>query len=132
MTAATAAQLVSHRAYYVRNKAKVLAQQRIWRTRQDPILIAEKNRAWRAANQDKVQAQHHKRRGHPAPLRPKPETCEVCGQPPGFHPLGLEHDHITGAFRGWLCSNCNTAIGLVKESPTLLRDLALYLEGKLL
>ena len=35
-----------------------------------------------------------------------------------------DHDHKTGKLRGLLCTNCNTALGLLKESPErLLRAL---------
>ena len=60
--------------------------------------------------------------------RPRPEICEVCGQK-GMKRNGitLDHNHKTGKFRGWLCSNCNTALGLVKENPQILQALIKYL-----
>jgi hypothetical protein len=42
--------------------------------------------------------------------------------------LTLDHDHATGIVRGMLCWQCNTALGLVDDDPTLLRKLAEYLE----
>jgi hypothetical protein len=61
--------------------------------------------------------------------RPRPEVCEICNQP-GDSKVGIhwDHDHATGAFRGWLCGKCNRALGLVGENPELLRALADYLE----
>ena len=49
--------------------------------------------------------------------------CAVCGNKDwngrGPH---VDHDHITGMVRGILCSNCNAALGQVKDSiPTLER-----------
>lgn len=62
--------------------------------------------------------------------RPRPATCEICG---GANPSGkrmhFDHRHATGLFRGWLCSGCNLALGLVRDSPTLLRKLASYVEN---
>lgn len=62
--------------------------------------------------------------------RPKPETCDVCSLP-GDAKVGIhwDHNHGTGKFRGWLCGSCNRALGLVKDSPELLRKLADYLEN---
>jgi len=57
--------------------------------------------------------------------RPKPKHCEVCGS------IGImcyDHDHKTGKFRGWLCSNCNTALGHIKDNPETLTSLANYLK----
>ena len=61
---------------------------------------------------------------------PQPDTCEVCGKPPyGKSPtLHFDHCHTTGAFRGWLCVGCNTALGSAFDDPTILRKLADYLE----
>lgn len=63
---------------------------------------------------------------------PMPEDgrCEVCGvQPPNWG-LCLDHDHDTGAFRGWLCNQCNGAMGFAGDDPERLRALADYLDRK--
>jgi endogenous inhibitor of DNA gyrase (YacG/DUF329 family) len=62
--------------------------------------------------------------------RPKPTNCEICNAPESNFKKGLQydHDHNTGKFRGWLCSNCNTALGLVKDNKQILQELIKYLE----
>jgi len=40
----------------------------------------------------------------------------------------MDHCHTTGIFRGLLCSDCNVAIGILRDSPETLRRLAAYLE----
>jgi hypothetical protein len=57
--------------------------------------------------------------------RLKPAACEICG---GSGRICFDHDHTTGKFRGWLCSHCNSILGLVDESAERLLKLALYLE----
>lgn len=47
--------------------------------------------------------------------------------PPGKH-LHVDHNHKTGAIRWLLCSNCNTALGLLKDNLTILRNLINLLE----
>ena len=42
--------------------------------------------------------------------------------------LAGDHCHKTGKLRGLLCTQCNTAIGLMKDSPTRLRAAVEYLE----
>jgi hypothetical protein len=58
-------------------------------------------------------------------LPKKPEVCDSCGED---KPLQFDHDHVTGKFRGWICLNCNRAIGLAKDNPETLRMMAQYLE----
>lgn len=58
--------------------------------------------------------------------------CAICGrQPPGddsFHKyLAVDHCHKTGAVRGLLCTQCNTAIGLFAEDSSRLLHAAAYL-----
>ena len=60
--------------------------------------------------------------------RPRPTECEVCGGTSGG--IHFDHDHVTGEFRGWLCGNCNTALGLLKDDTERLHLLAQYLETK--
>ena len=40
--------------------------------------------------------------------------------------LCLDHDHKTGKFRGWLCTRCNRAAGLLSESVEVISGLAEY------
>jgi hypothetical protein len=57
--------------------------------------------------------------------------CGSCGgeQSPEKLILCLDHCHATGKVRGLLCSNCNRAIGLMKDDPRILRAAADYLEA---
>jgi hypothetical protein len=52
--------------------------------------------------------------------------CAICGTLDGR--LYGDHDHNTGKPRSVLCMGCNTAIGLMRESPEFLRKAALYIE----
>lgn len=56
--------------------------------------------------------------------------CHICGVPDTecLRTLCMDHDHSTGQFRGWACDPCNTGIGKFKDSPTILRAAARYLE----
>ena len=61
--------------------------------------------------------------------RPCPNFCECCGRP--HSNLRYDHDHETGAFRGWLCDNCNTAIGKLGDTVDGLQRAIEYLRGEL-
>jgi hypothetical protein len=50
--------------------------------------------------------------------------CLICGSE---EKLCLDHDHITGAIRGCLCSFCNTGLGYFKDSTELLQKAIFYL-----
>lgn len=59
--------------------------------------------------------------------------CAICGVIPdgnaaksydGFH---VDHNHVTGRVRGLLCGNCNTGIGMLKESEVVLQSAIQYL-----
>lgn len=57
--------------------------------------------------------------------RPKPLTCEVCG---AGGKIFYDHDHVTGKFRGWLCMQCNLALGHARDNTALLYKLIKYLD----
>ena len=55
--------------------------------------------------------------------------CMTCGRErredeKDFH---IDHDHVTGAYRGLLCPRCNTSLGYAEESPALLASWIVYL-----
>lgn len=61
--------------------------------------------------------------------------CAACGEAEtypatngGTRDLAIDHCHTTGKIRGLLCHRCNAVLGYCKDSPDLLRRLALYLE----
>ena len=56
-------------------------------------------------------------------------VCEICGKvPESKHGIVVDHCHDSNRVRGLLCNPCNTALGLMKDSPENLRLAALYLE----
>lgn len=62
--------------------------------------------------------------------------CYICGSE-GFmigknnhtEKLAVDHCHESGAVRKLLCHNCNRALGLMQDSPSLLRLAADYIEA---
>jgi hypothetical protein len=57
-------------------------------------------------------------------------VCAICHRQPG-NGLSVDHCHATGVVRGLLCTRCNTSIGRMKDSPSLLRAAAAYLEERM-
>ena len=56
------------------------------------------------------------------------QRCEICGtREDRSSQLHLDHCHASGAFRGWLCGNCNKTLGLMKDDGDRLRAAAAYL-----
>ncbi len=41
----------------------------------------------------------------------------------------LDHNHVTGEIRGWICSPCNVSLGAFGDDPDRLRRAIKYLEG---
>lgn len=62
------------------------------------------------------------------------EACDTCRRPLALDAQSvkdrphIDHDHETGLVRAILCGPCNTALGLVKDTPEILRRMADYLE----
>lgn len=55
-------------------------------------------------------------------------VCRICRVKPPGKELAVDHCHRTGIIRGLLCQPCNTALGMFKDDPSLLREAANYLE----
>lgn len=62
------------------------------------------------------------------------DVCDICHRPETqmragvVRKLNKDHDHITGEWRGLLCSRCNKAIGLFSDNVELLKRAIEYLE----
>lgn len=61
---------------------------------------------------------------------PENGLCEICESEPikPYGRLSLDHDHKTGGFRGFICSNCNMGLGLLKDNLTVLQSAIEYLQ----
>lgn len=86
-------------------------------------------RAYRAEFPEKVLAADRKAKGLPEPGYSAPEACEICGLRSDMN-LCLDHEHLTGAFRGWLCRNCNVGLGHFRDNPEALEKAAQYLRDR--
>lgn len=111
------------------NKAEYMREYR----RRNPAKVNATNQRYRARNKEKYRAMSTaaswRRNNFPTPTRPRPEICECCGLVPnGRGTLHLDHDHVTGEFRGWLCYKCNAAIGLLGDNVAGVRAALIYLE----
>lgn len=54
--------------------------------------------------------------------------CAICFKTNDGKPLFVDHDHTTNKIRELLCSQCNSAIGLMKEDILILKSAITYLE----
>lgn len=68
-------------------------------------------------------------KGIPDPTRPEPPVCELCKCPPKRGFLVVDHCHKTGKFRGWLCSGCNSGLGLLDDDLAGILKAAEYLNN---
>lgn len=108
------------RAAYARDITKSRASKRAestkYRAANMPKIRAAARR-FRAEHREEYRKYHReyarRRSGVPEPARPAPALCECCA---AKRKLVVDHDHATGAFRGWLCDLCNMAIGLLGDT----------------
>lgn len=66
-----------------------------------------------------------------AKLKSQKHLCGACGTSLADLPpkeVHIDHDHATGVIRDILCHACNTAIGLLGDSPTRALKVAKYLQ----
>tara|TARA_R110002020_G_scaffold387255_3_gene597952 strand:+ start:652 stop:1104 length:453 start_codon:yes stop_codon:yes gene_type:complete len=61
---------------------------------------------------------------------PEDYVCPICHRTQNefSRAFSLDHNHDTGKFRGWLCHNCNTGLGLFKDDLVALQGAINYLK----
>ena len=55
------------------------------------------------------------------------QCCAICKVSMRIEESAIDHNHNTGEFRGLLCKKCNRALGMFKDSPSVLMSAYLYL-----
>ncbi len=106
------------RAYRLRYPEKIKARRAAVYAR-DRLKQRAQKAAQRLANPEKERIMVWRATGRPTPTRPRPDLCECCGRPERSKTrkvLSNDHDHVTKAFRGWLCSECNAGMGKLGDT----------------
>lgn len=96
--------------------------------RLNPQRAADYQRTWHRANRAKSRAIRRRVNGV-VPTYPAPDACEICCELFTKEPCA-DHNHATGVFRGWLCGVCNRAIGLLRDSPTIIGNALGYVQTR--
>ena len=80
--------------------------------------------ACRPCHNERVAVVKKLKEKHPPPPPGTPCTC--CG---AIRKLFCDHQHATDEFRGYICRECNSGIGLLGDSPEGLQRALAYLKG---
>ena len=107
-----------HKSYYQKNKDAMNSQSRAYyHANREEILVQQRTTKFGLASSeyDKL-------------LTNQGGACAICGTEPNGRALAVDHNHDTGLVRGLLCHHCNTAIGLLDDSPERLIRAIEYLE----
>lgn len=58
------------------------------------------------------------------------ESCSICQTPFSETKKGpvVDHSHVSGKFRGIICSNCNLGLGCFRDNPNFLEAAITYLK----
>lgn len=106
--------------------------------------LYKEHKRWAAENPDRIQEYREKdswtlakrcaRRGiTPEQLvdryERQEECCAICKKEIELIDSAIDHNHATGEFRGILCKQCNRALGMFNDSPTVLCNAVEYLEA---
>ena len=109
---------IYHKAYYIKNQAKVNTKSLQW-AKENPearknIYIKQRHGITLIEYRDKFIAQQ--------------ELCGICGVKMELgQKAHLDHNHKTGTLREFLCWHCNRGLGSFKDSITLLQKASNYL-----
>lgn len=117
---------------YIKNRNEILEQHKKWYAKNKSQHVKKTNE-WRRKNRFKhaliSSRAIAKKSGHVPCTSNYIEIenaftgkCEICGVSENKlkQRLHLDHDHKTGAFKGWLCGQCNVMLGMSGDSELIL------------
>jgi Recombination endonuclease VII len=122
-----ASRLRQMRSYRRKNRVRLNKMEAARRARKAKTINAAKRKAY-AANPAKYLAANRRRR-YKFTIPPAPRRCECCGGRTR-RKLHVDHCHQSNRFRGWLCSKCNTGIGLLGDNLRGVMRAIKYLRRK--
>ena len=70
---------------------------------------------------------------HPRPKLGEEFACPVCNRKfvrKFQNDVVLDHSHVDGGVRGWVCSSCNTSIGKFYDDPSILQRAIDWIKNK--
>lgn len=102
------------RAYYLKHKDRCNLYQRNWYRKNYKRQLGLKYRRLYGISPEELKILQEKQGGR----------CAICKNE---RPLNLDHDHKTNKVRGLLCQQCNTALGMLNDSPVLFQRAIDYL-----
>lgn len=132
------------RVYRKENREKIAAKEKIYRA-ENREKIAAQQKAYQNENREGIAARRKenreteaaKKRGSRYGITPdafkrllveQGGVCAICGGLDGKKSLGVDHDHGSKKIRGLLCSGCNLAVGLLKDSSAVAQLAVKYLK----
>jgi len=128
-----------HREYHRAHSDKKNARSRRFRE-ENYETNRERRLLWYQGNREEVlMADKSRRYGftkekYLSELGTRNGLCDLCGEPqlPNKHGkvpvLVVDHDHVTGAVRGFLCSRCNLALGGFRDNVEIMTKAIEYIQ----
>lgn len=113
-----------NKAYYQRNREKVLADSKEYYQRTGGMAVPR--RQYKHRKHIHLKHLHGiTPEQHTAMLEAQEGLCAICREAPATN---IDHDHRTGKVRGLLCWKHNIGLGHFGDSPELLARARTYLE----
>lgn len=109
------------------NKDKINARRRVYMSNPEvKKRYYEKHREWQYKRNYGICTREYNQM-----LKEQGEKCWACGEKSGGKKLHVDHCHTTGKVRKLLCTNCNTAFGLLKENINTMTNLINLAKGNI-
>lgn len=111
------------RTYYQRNREKLRAYQKDWRSKHRRATRGEYSFKLNLRDRFGLTVEQYN-----SMLEAQGGVCAICKRPKRKRRLAVDHDHKTGMIRGLLCSPCNTSLGGFGDNSETLTNAIVYLE----